>query len=107
VLFAGAVLGLTGLGAILLDADWHVALSTALFGPAAAITALLAGFVEWRTRRHRWWIGLGYPAVVFVAGILLAGITLPSPVALAIGTPAVIALTILIARERNKAIPIA
>jgi hypothetical protein len=107
VLFAASVLGLTGLGGMLLDAEWRVALSSALFGPAAAITALLASTVEWRSPRHRWWLGLGYPALVFVAGLVLAGITLPSPLALAIGTPALITLAILIARERHKTIPIA
>ena len=106
VLFTAAVLGLTGLGGVLLDADWRVAVSSALFGPAAAITALLAADVEWRARWQRWWIGLGYPALVFVAGLLLSDITLSTSLALILGAPALITLGILINRERHKIVPI-
>jgi hypothetical protein len=106
-LFAAAVLGLTGFGAVLLDADWRASLSTMVFGPAAGITALLSAAVEWPARWQRWWIGLGYPAVVFVAGLVLAGVSLSPPLAMLIGTPALITLVVLIARERNKVIPIA
>lgn len=107
VLFTAAVLGLMGLGRLLLDADWRVALSSALFGSAAAVTALLAPTVEWRTRRCRWCIGIGYPVLVFVAGLLLGDITLPPPMALVLGVPALIVLGVLIRRERNRIIPIA
>ena len=107
VLFAAAVLGLTGFGAVLLDADWPTSLSSVVFGPAAGITALLSAAVEWPARWQRWWIGLGYPAMVFVAGLVLADVSVPAPLAMLIGTPALIALIVLIARERNKVIPIA
>jgi len=107
VLFTAAVLGLIGLGGVLLDADWRVALSSALLGPAAAVTVLLAGFVEWRTVRCRWCLGVGYPGVVFVAGLLLGDVTLRPAVALAVGVPALIVLAVLIRRERNRVIPIA
>jgi hypothetical protein len=107
VLFTASVLGLIGLGGVLLDADWRVALSSALLGPAAAVTVLLAGFVEWRTVRCRWCLGLGYPALVFVAGLPLGDVTLSSPVALALGMPALTVLGVLMRRERNRVIPIA
>jgi hypothetical protein len=107
VLFAAAVLGLTGFGGVLLDADWRVSLSAAVFGPAAGVTALLSGTVEWPARWLRWWVGLGYPALVFVAGLVLAGVSLPAPLAMLIGTPALVTLVVLIVRERNKVIPIA
>jgi hypothetical protein len=107
VLFTAAVLGLMGFGRVLLDADWRVALSSALFGSAAAVTALLAPVVEWRTRRCRWCIGVGYPALVFVAGLMLGDVTLAAPVALVVGVPALIVLAVLIRRERNRVIPIA
>lgn len=107
VLFTAAALGLMGLGRLLLDADWRVALSSALFGSAAAVTALLAAFVEWRTIRCRWCLGLGYPGLVFVTGLMLSDITLPPPMALVLGVPALIVLGVLIRRERNRVIPIA
>lgn len=107
LLFAAAVLGLTGLGGVLLDADWRVTLSSALWGPAAAVTAILAHGVEWRVRWQRWWLGIGYPLMVFGAGLVLDDVSLPSPVAMAAGTPALITLVVVIARERNKVVPIA
>jgi hypothetical protein len=102
VLFAAAVLGLTGLGGVLLDADWRVTLSSALFGPAAAVTAVLATTVEWRAVWQRWTIGIAYPVLVFSAGIVLDDVAVPSPVAMVAGTPALIMLIVLVARVRNR-----
>ena len=107
LLFATAVLGLTGLGGILLDADWRVTLSSALFGPAAAVTAVLGYGVEWKTRWQRWWIGLGYPVFVFLCGLVFNDVSLAPGLALVTGVPAVIILGVVIARERNKVVPIA
>jgi hypothetical protein len=107
LLFATAVLGLTGLGGVLLDASWRPTLSSALFGPAAAVTAVLALEVEWRVRWQRLWIGLGYPLVVFSAGLVFNDVSLPAPLAMATGVPAVIILVVVIARDRNKVVPIA
>ncbi|HEV2784385.1 MAG TPA: hypothetical protein VGX25_33785 [Actinophytocola sp.] len=107
LLFAAAVLGLTGLGGVLLSADWRVTLSSALFGPAAAVTAVLAHGVEWRAQWQRWSLGLAYPAVVFAAGLVLNDVSLPAPLAMAAGAPALITLVVVVAREHNKVVPIA
>jgi hypothetical protein len=107
LLFAAAVLGLTGLGGVLLDADWQVTLSAALWGPAAAVTAVLAFGVEWKVRWQRWGLGVGYPLVVFSAGLILNDVSLPPSVAIVIGLPAVVLLLVILARERNKVVPIA
>ena len=107
LLFAAAVLGLTALGGALLDADWRVALSSGVFGPAAGITALLSGNVDWPAPWRRWGIGLGYPALVFAAGLVFADVTLPTSVAVAAGLPALVGIGVLIARERNRVVPIA
>lgn len=106
-LFATAVLGLTGLGGVLLDASWRPTLSAALFGPAAAVTAVLAFGVEWKRRRCRICLGLGYPALVFSAGLILNDVSLPAPLAMTTGIPALIILIIVIIRDHNKVAPIA
>lgn len=106
-LFATAVLGLTGLGGLLLDADWRPTLSAALFGPAAAVTAVLAFGVEWRARWQRLWLGLGYPAIIFACGLIFNDVSLPPLLATLTGLPAVVTLVVVIARERNKVAPIA
>ena len=107
LLFATAVLGLTGLGGVLLDADWRVTLSSALFGPAAAVTAVLAHGLEWKVRWQRLWLGLGYPLVVFSCGLVLNDVSIPSGWATIAGVPAVVILGVVIVRERNKVVPIA
>jgi hypothetical protein len=107
LLFATAVLGLTGLGGVLLDASWRVTLSAALFGPAAAVTAVLAFGVEWKRQRCRICLGFGYPALVFSCGLVFNDVSIPAPVAMVTGIPAVIILGVVIARERNKVAPIA
>jgi hypothetical protein len=107
LVFAAAVLGLTGFGGVLLAAEWRVTLSAALWGPAAAVTAILAYGVQWRSRTQKLWLGLGYPLVVFAAGLVLAGVSLPPAAAMAAGMPAVVVLVVVIARERGKVVPIA
>jgi hypothetical protein len=107
LLFAAAVLGLTGLGGLLLDADWEVTLSSVFWGPAAAVTAVLAFGVDWRVRWHRWWIGIGYPLLVFGAGLVVSDISVPPSLAILVGVPALVVLLVVLARERNKVIPIA
>lgn len=91
----------------MLDASWRVTLSAALFGPAAAVTAVLAHWVEWRSRRQRWWVGIAYPAGIFGCGLVLNDVALPPVLALVTGLPAVVILGVVIARERNKVAPIA
>ncbi|MFL6142283.1 MAG: hypothetical protein ACJ72N_10520 [Labedaea sp.] len=107
LLFSAAVLGLTAFGGVLLGADWQVDLSSAVLGPAAAITGLLSANVDWPARWRRWGIGLGYPALVFVSGLVFADVTLPTSVAIAAGLPALVVIGVLIARERNRVVPIA
>jgi hypothetical protein len=107
LLFAASVLGLTGLGGVLLNADWRVTLSAALWGPAAAVTAILAYGVEWKNRQQRLWLGIAYPLLVFGAGLVLDDVSIPPEAAMATGTPAVIILVVVIARERGKVVPIA
>ena len=107
LLFATAVLGLTGLGGVLLDADWRFTLSSALFGPAAAVTAVLAHGLEWKAQWQRLWLGLGYPLVVFSCGLVLNDVSIPSGWATIAGVPAVVILGVVIVRERNKVVPIA
>jgi hypothetical protein len=107
LLFAATVFGLTAFIGVLLDADWRVNLSSGVIGPAAGITALLSANVDWPARWRRWWIGLGYPALVFVAGLVFADVTLPTSVAIAAGVPAMVVTGVLIARERNRVVPIA
>jgi hypothetical protein len=98
VLFAAAVLGVTALLGVLLGAEWQVTLSPALFGAAAAVTALIGVGPEW-SRRLRVGVRLGYPAAVFAAGLLVGGIALPTVVAVAMGLPALAVLGVLCRQE--------
>jgi hypothetical protein len=107
LLFATAVLGLTGLGGVLLDAGWRVTLSSALFGPAAAVTAVLALGLEWKARWQRLWIGVGYPLLVFSCGLVFNDVSLPPALAMVTGVPALVILVVVVARDRNKVVPIA
>jgi hypothetical protein len=106
LLFAAAVLGLTGLGGVLLDADWRVTLSSALWGPAAAVTAVLAHGVDWKINWQRWSLGLGYPLIVFAAGLVLNDVSLPPPIAMVAGLPALITLVVVLVRDHKKAVSI-
>lgn len=100
MLFAAAVLGLVAVLAVVIDADWQATLSSALCGAAAAVTALIDVHPEgWPTRR-RWSLRIGYPAAVFAAGLALGGITIPTPVAIGAGLPALIWLVMLCRQPR-------
>jgi hypothetical protein len=102
VLFAAAVLGLVAVLKVLIDADWQATLSSALCGAAAAVTALIDVRPEsWSTKR-RWMLRLGYPAGVFGVGLLLGGITIPTPTAIAIGLPALGTLVLLCRQDRSR-----
>lgn len=107
LLFAAAVLGLTGFGGVLLDAPWRATLSSALFGPAAAVTLVLAPSVAWKANWVRWTLGIAYPVLVFTAGLVLNDVSLSPGLAMSFGAPALITLVIMVARDRTKAVPIA
>jgi len=79
----------------------------ALFAAAAAVTLVLAPSVAWPATWLRRSLGLGYPALVFGAGILLNDVSLPATFAMIAGTPALITLVVLVARDRGKVVPIA
>lgn len=98
VLFAAAVLGLVAVLGILIDADWEVTLSSALWGAAAAVTALVDVRPESWTTSRRWALRIGYPAAVFGVGLLLGGVTIPTPTAIAVGLPA-LGLLMLLCRQ--------
>jgi hypothetical protein len=100
VLFAAAVLGLTAGIGVLIGADWQATLSSALFGSAAAVTALIGVGVGW-PRCPRLCLRIGYPAAVFTAGLLVGGIVVPTPVAILVGLPALVTLGCLCRQERQ------
>jgi hypothetical protein len=99
VLFAAAVLGVTALLGVLLAAPWQATLSPALFGAAAAVTALIAVGAEW-PRHLRVCVRLGYPTAVFTVGILVGGVAVPTPVAVLVGLPALGTLGYLCRQEQ-------
>jgi hypothetical protein len=99
VLFAAAVLGVTALLGVLLGASWQVTLSPALFGAAAAVTALIGVSVDWR-RRFRVGVRLFYPASVFAVGLLVDGVAVPTVVAVLMGLPALATLGVLCRQEQ-------
>ncbi|HWM07588.1 MAG TPA: hypothetical protein VNP92_35100 [Actinophytocola sp.] len=100
MLFAAAVLGLVAALGVLIGADWQATLSSALCGAAAAVTALIDVHPEgWSTRR-RWSLRIGYPAVVFVAGLAVGGAIIPTPVAIGAGLPALVWLFMLCRQPR-------
>jgi hypothetical protein len=89
LLFAAAVLGVTAVFGVLLDADWQATLSPALFGSAAAVTGLIGVGAEW-PRCRRVCVRLAYPVVVFTAGLVVGGVPVPTPVAVLVGLPALV-----------------
>ncbi len=99
VLFAAAVLGLTAFLGLLLAARWQATLSTALFSAAATVTALIGVGPEW-SRGCRACVRTAYPTAVFVVGLLVNGIAVPTPVALLVGLPALVTLGCLCRQER-------
>ena len=101
ILYAAAVLGLTALIGVLLDADWQATLSAVLFGTAAAVTALIGIGVEW-PRCRRVCLRVAYPAAVFAAGLLLGDRTVPTPLAILVGLPALVTLVILCRQDRQE-----
>jgi hypothetical protein len=99
MLFAAAVLGLTAFIGVLLDARWQATLSPALFGSAAAVTALIGVGPEWPKCRQLC-VRVGYPTVVFTIGLLAGGGTVPTLVAILVGLPALGTLGYLCRQER-------
>jgi len=87
LLFAAAVLGVTAILGLLLDADWSVTLSPALFGAAAAVTGFVGFGAEW-PRGRKLVVRLGYPAVLCITGLAIGGIPVPTAVAMIVGLPA-------------------
>lgn len=101
MLFGAAVLGLTALIGVLLDADWQATLSSALFGSAAAVTALIGVGHEW-PRCRQVCLRITYPAAVFTVGLLVGGHSVPTLVAILVGLPALVTLVILCRQERQE-----
>jgi hypothetical protein len=101
VLFAAAVLGLTAFFGVLLDARWPVTLSSALFGAAAVVTAMTGVGPEWG-RYRRVCLRLGYPGVVFVVGLVVGGLVVPTLVAVLVGLPALVMLGWLCRLDREE-----
>jgi hypothetical protein len=99
VLFAAAVLGVTAFLGVLLGAQWQVTLSPALFGAAAAVTALIGVGPDWLPRVQVG-VRLGYPAAVFAAGLLVGGVVVPTVAAVAMGLPALGTLGVLCRQEQ-------
>jgi len=100
VLFAAGVLGVTAILGVLINAKWQATLSPALFGSAAAVTALIGvGTEEW-SRRRRVYVRLSYPAVVFTTGLIVGGIVVPTVVAVLVGLPALAIVGGLCRQER-------
>lgn len=102
VLFAAGVLGVTATLGVLLNAKWQATLSPALFGSAAAVTALIGvGTDEW-SRRRRMSVRLGYPAAVFTTGLVIGGIVVPTAVAVLVGLPALVIVGCLCRQEQQS-----
>jgi hypothetical protein len=85
VLFTAAVLGLTSVGQLLLGAPGDTVLTSAHLGASAGLTAMVAYSIEWPPSWR--WVRWPYPIAVFVAGILVHGLMVPTIVALAAGVP--------------------
>lgn len=99
VLFATAVLGLTAILGLLLDAEWQATLSPALFGAAAAVTGLIDVGSEW-PRGRKVAARLAYPAALFTTGLVIGGVAVPTPVAILLGLPALVTLGYLCRQEQ-------
>jgi hypothetical protein len=99
VLFAAAVLGVTATLRLLLAAEWQATLSPALFGAAAAVTALIsvgAGWSRWRKVCVR----LGYPTALFAVGLAVGGGPVPTGLAILVGLPALVTIGYLCRQNR-------
>jgi hypothetical protein len=101
MLFAAAVLGLTAFLGVLLDADWRVTLSPALFGSATAVTGLVGVGAEW-PRCRTVCVRVAYPAALFAVGLIVGGVAVPTPVAILVGLPALATLGYLCRQERSE-----
>lgn len=102
LLFAASVLALTALGGFLINADWHVTLSVALFGPAAAVALVTGAELSWMPGLRRWTIRISYPAALFALGLVLDQVPVPAGIAIAAGMPALITLVVLVIRDPNR-----
>ena len=99
LLFAAAVLGVTAVLGLLLGAAWQATLSPALFGAAAAVTALIGVGPEW-SPRCRVCVRLTYPTALFAVGLTIGGPPVPTVVAVLVGLPALATLGYLCRQER-------
>lgn len=102
LLFAVSVLGLTAIGGILLAASWQVTLSSALWGGAAAITAVLGGAVAWRSREQRMMLAIPYPVTLLLTGLALDDVTVPTQWAIGLSVPAMLTLVYLCGRRSSN-----
>lgn len=100
-LFAGSVLGVTATFGFLLDADWHALVSGALFGAAAAVTALTGVGNESWPRGLRPILRILYSAAVFAAGVAIGPVAVPTPVAITVGLPALAVLVLVCRQDRE------
>ena len=106
-LFGSAVLGLTGSAGLLVGATRDIALSSALFGAAAAVALVASGMVTWRRPWQRVVLRWGYPALVLGVGIAVDGVRVPVVAAVVIGVPVLVLLVAqdLVERRRTAATP--
>ncbi|MFC5290329.1 hypothetical protein ACFPM7_25025 [Actinokineospora guangxiensis] len=92
LVFAVSVLGVTAALGLVVDAQWRVAPCAALGGAAAAIAAVMAEAVAWRSRGQRVALSAAYPVALLAAGAALEGVTPPTWLVLVSGLAAVAAL---------------
>lgn len=108
LLFAGAVLGLVGLAGLLLGLPGDdIALSSALFGAATAVTTVAGASVTWTAGWQRRWLRWSYPVTVLGAGIAADGVRLPVAVVVAVGVPSIALLVVRYFVERRRAAALA
>jgi hypothetical protein len=101
-LYAGAVLGVTAMFGFLLGVGWDALVSTALFGPAAAVAALTGvGNDSW-PRGVRPVLRVLYPIAVFTAGTAIGPVTVAKPIAATVGLPALAVLVLVCRQDRDR-----
>jgi hypothetical protein len=99
VLFAAAVLGVTATLGLLLAAEWQATLSLALFGAAAAVTALISVGAEW-PRHRKVCVRIAYPTATITVGVVVHDIPVPTGLAILVGLPALVTIGYLCRQNR-------
>ncbi|RJQ66942.1 hypothetical protein D5S17_34720 [Pseudonocardiaceae bacterium YIM PH 21723] len=92
VLFLSAVVGVAGL--ILSGWNGDIAVPSTLFGVTAAITLIVGGGVVWRSELQRHLLRWPYGLIFLIAGVTLDGVRIPVSLAVSLGLPAALMLTL-------------